>query len=104
MTETIGHDIKELHRHLTGIRYAMFTTRAADRLRSRPMTTIETDAQGEVLVFLANDGSELLDDIGRDPVVDLAYSDNDGHATYRPAGRQRVGSIRRWSRTCGIRS
>ena len=61
----------------------MFTTHAGDRLRSRPMTTIETDDQGETLIFLANDGSELLDDIGRNPAVNLAYSDNDERSTCR---------------------
>ena len=78
MTETTSHEIKELHRHIKGIRFSMFATRAGDRLRSRPMTTIETDEQADTLVFLANDGSELLGDIARDPAVNLAYSDNDG--------------------------
>ncbi len=78
MTETKTIDITELHGYLKGIRYTMFATRSGDRMRSRPMTTIETDEQADTLVFLGNDGSELLDDIGRDPAVNLAYSDNDG--------------------------
>ena len=78
MTDTTSHDIKELHGHLKGIRYTMFATQAGDRLRSRPMTTIETDEESQTLIFLANDGSDLLEDIGREPAVNLAYSDNDG--------------------------
>jgi len=78
MAETTTNDIETLHDHLKGIRYTMFTTRAGERLRSRPMTTIETEEGGDSLLFLGNDGSELLDDIAVDPRVNLAYSDNDG--------------------------
>jgi general stress protein 26 len=78
MVETTTNDIETLHEHLKGIRYTMFTTRAGERLRSRPMTTIETEEAGDSLLFLGNDGSELLHDIAGDPRVNLAYSDNDG--------------------------
>jgi general stress protein 26 len=78
MAETTTNDTETLHDHLKGIRYTMFTTRAGERLRSRPMTTIETEERGDLLLFLGNDGSELLHDIAGDPRVNLAYSDNDG--------------------------
>jgi general stress protein 26 len=78
MTATTNADINQLHEYLKGIRYTMFTTQVEDRLRSRPMTTIETDDQDAVLFFLGNDGSAQLQDIGRNPAVNLAYADNDG--------------------------
>jgi general stress protein 26 len=72
--------LETLHDKLEGIRFTMFTTRDGTRLRSRPMTTIETD-DADTLWFLGNDGSALLADIARDPNGDLAYADNDG-STY----------------------
>lgn len=78
MATTTTNDLKTLHEHLTGIRFTMFATRDGDRLRSRPMTTIEAKAGGDSLLFLGNHGSELLADIATDPSVNLAYSDNDG--------------------------
>ena len=73
--------LEKLHDMLEGIRFTMFTTRNGMRLRSRPMTTIETEEGGDTLWFLGNHGSSLLADIDRDPNVALAYADNDG-STY----------------------
>jgi general stress protein 26 len=78
MATTTTNDIQELHKHLEGIRYTMFTTRFEGGMRSRPMTTIETEEGSDRLLFLGNDGSELLADIATDPHVNLAYADNDG--------------------------
>jgi general stress protein 26 len=80
-TTTTTDDLQALHEHLEGIRFTMFTTRDGERLRSRPMTTIESKDGGETLLFLGNHGSELLADIARDPHVNLAYSD-EGDAKY----------------------
>ncbi len=78
MATTTTNDLQALHDHLKGIRFTMFATRDGDRMRSRPMTTIEAKDGGDRLLFLGNDGSELLADIAGDPNVNLAYSDNDG--------------------------
>jgi general stress protein 26 len=77
-TTTTTNDLQALHDHLKGIRFTMFATHDGERMRSRPMTTIESKDGGDTLLFLGNDGSELLADIATDPHVNLAYSDNDG--------------------------
>jgi general stress protein 26 len=58
------------------IQFAMFTTRAEGRLRSRPMTTqnSEVDERASLWFFMSR-GSEAVNDIGADPVVNVAYAD-----------------------------
>jgi general stress protein 26 len=58
------------------IRFAMFTTRTDGRLRARPMTTqnSELDENASLWFFMSN-GSETVNDIGADPVVNVAYAD-----------------------------
>ena len=58
------------------IQFAMFTTRADGRLRSRPMTTqnSEVDERSSLWFFMSR-GSEAVNDIGADPVVNVAYAD-----------------------------
>jgi general stress protein 26 len=58
------------------IQFAMFTTRADGRLRSRPMTTqnSEVDERASLWFFMSR-GSEAVNDIGADPVVNVAYAD-----------------------------
>jgi|RhiMethySRZTD1v2_1073278.scaffolds.fasta_scaffold541433_2 general stress protein 26 len=58
------------------IKFAMFTTRADGRLRSRPMTTqnSEVDERSSLWFFMSR-GSEAVNDIGADPVVNVAYAD-----------------------------
>jgi len=58
------------------IKFAMFTTRADGRLRSRPMTTqnSEVDERASLWFFMSR-GSEAVNDIGADPVVNVAYAD-----------------------------
>ena len=58
------------------IQFAMFTTRADGRLRSRPMTTQNSEVdERESLWFFMSRGSEAVNDIGADPVVNVAYAD-----------------------------
>ena len=58
------------------IQFAMFTTRADGRLRSRPMTTqnSEVDERASLWFFMSR-GSEAVNDIGADPGVNVAYAD-----------------------------
>lgn len=56
-------------------RFAMMTTQeGADRLRSRPMTTIERDFDGS-LWFFAKADSAAVSALGAHPQVCLSYSD-----------------------------
>ena len=58
------------------IRFAMFTTRTDGRLRSRPMTTqnSEVDERSSLWFFMSR-GSDAVGDLESDPVVNVAYAD-----------------------------
>lgn len=58
------------------IRFAMFTTRTDGRLRSRPMTTqnSEVDERSSLWFFMSR-GSDAVGDLELDPVVNVAYAD-----------------------------
>jgi general stress protein 26 len=58
------------------IQFAMFTTRADGRLRSRPMTTqnSEVDERSSLWFFMSR-GSDAVGDLESDPVVNVAYAD-----------------------------
>ena len=68
-------DLAKLTEMLDGVRFTMFTTRSEGGLRSRPMTTLETDAAGSIWFFGTQD-SDLTDEIKADPQVVLTYADN----------------------------
>ena len=78
MTETTtqSNARKLLWELVKDIQFAMFTTRADGRLRSRPMTTqnSEVDERASLWFFMSR-GSEAVNDIGADPVVNVAYAD-----------------------------
>jgi general stress protein 26 len=68
-------------------RFAMFTTHdREDRLRARPMTTLEATDDG-TLWFFGVRASELVSEASADPQVGLAYADNDGGSYAFVSGR-----------------
>ena len=75
-TTTQSNARKLLWELVKDIKFAMFTTRADGRLRSRPMTTqnSEVDERASLWFFMSR-GSEAVNDIGADPVVNVAYAD-----------------------------
>jgi general stress protein 26 len=75
-TTTQSNARKLLWELVKDIQFAMFTTRADGRLRSRPMTTQNSEADERAsLWFFMSRGSEAVNDIGADPVVNVAYAD-----------------------------
>lgn len=65
--------LEDLYKLIDGIDVAMFTTRRADgHLVSRPMQT-QARRPGVDLWFVTNWSTDKLDDIARDPHVNLAY-------------------------------
>jgi general stress protein 26 len=73
------------------IQFAMFTTRADGRLRSRPMTTQNSGVdERSSLRFFMSRGSEAVNDIGADPVVNVAYADPGRDAYVSVAGEATV--------------
>lgn len=66
-------EIETLYRMIDGIAIAMMTTRRYDgHLRSRAMAN-QKRAPGADLWFVTADGSAKLDDLARDPHVNLSY-------------------------------
>lgn len=83
MAEESGNKIDKLHDLIKDIRFAMFTTRAANgTLRSRPMTTQgDRSEQQDCLWFFASRSGEPVAELQADPIVNLAYADP-GSDTY----------------------
>jgi general stress protein 26 len=66
-------DLERLYELAKDIEVAMMTTRGPDgHLQSRPMAT-QKRAAGADLWFVTADGTPKLQDLGRDPHVNLAY-------------------------------
>ena len=66
-------ELDTFYRMVDGIEAAMMTTRRADgHLHSRAMAT-QKRADGADLWFVTREGAEKLDDLARDPHLNLAY-------------------------------
>ena len=73
------------------IKFAMFTTRTDGRLHARPMTTQNSELdENASLWFFMSTGSETVNDIGADPVVNVAYADPGRDAYVSVGGEARV--------------
>ena len=75
-----NEDVKQrLMDMICDIKTAMLTTVSADAaLRSRPMMTLECEPSG-VLWFLTSEDQGLVQDLGKDPRINLAFSHLDKH-------------------------
>jgi general stress protein 26 len=84
-TETLSGLIKD-------IRFAMFTTQAADgSLRSRPMTTqSDPGEEQDCLWFFASHTGEAVADLLREPAVNVAYANTSKDAYVSVSGRAAV--------------
>lgn len=66
-------NLKKINELIKNIQFAMLTTRTKDgSLHSRPMTTQDTEFDGDVWFFSERE-SEKVSDIRRDPLVNVAY-------------------------------
>ena len=74
MAESRQESIQKLKEMLEGIDFAMLTTIAGGKFRSRPMSTQEMDENGN-LWFFTSDQTHKIDEIQADPRVSVAYSD-----------------------------
>ncbi|WP_440222578.1 pyridoxamine 5'-phosphate oxidase family protein [Dokdonella sp. MW10] len=74
-TETTpSDDLNTLGELIDGIEIAMLTTRAADgSLVSRPLQTLQFDRKGDLHFFTAADSAKI-EQLLRDPEVNLAYA------------------------------
>src|SRR5436190_20807907 len=65
----------ELHNKIKNIKIAMLTfSDEKGILRSVPMTTMQTECEGNVWFFTSSD-SEKVDEIRRNPHINLSYVD-----------------------------
>ena len=79
--------IAELKSKIKPIRFAMFTTAdGSGRLLSRPMTTQEIDAEGN-LWFFTSSQTELWEDIAVHPQVNLSFAEPENNVYVSISGR-----------------
>ena len=96
--------LDELHALIDGIEVAMMTTRRADGyLVSRPMHTQKRDDFAD-LWFVTNVETQKLDELARDPHVNLAYYDGDSRQWVSVSGTVRVSQNRELIRRLHDRS
>ena len=69
-------DLSRLLDAIRETRFAMFTTRGGDRLRSRPMTVLDVSDEGSVWFLGARD-SDVVAEAAADPRVGLVFADPD---------------------------
>jgi general stress protein 26 len=83
-------DLDALGQLIDGIEVAMLTTHAADgSLVSRPLQTLELDANGD-LVFFTSVESGKVDELAANPDVNVAYADVDANRYVSIRGRARI--------------
>lgn len=86
MAEGKQKSIEQLKEMLEGIDFAMLTTLADGKFRSRPMSTQEMDENGD-LWFFTSDQTHKIDEIQADPRVNVAYSNPDDNTYVSVFGR-----------------
>ena len=86
MEKTREESIKKLGELLEGIDFAMLTTINGDQLRSRPMSTQDVDAHGD-LWFFTSDRTHKVEEIERDNRVCVAYAKPEDNVYVSVSGR-----------------
>lgn len=86
MENTRQESIEKLKGMLEGIDFAMLTTIAGSKFRSRPMSTQELDENGD-LWFFTSDDTHKVDEIEADNRVSVAYSQPDENTYVSVFGR-----------------
>ncbi len=86
MQETRQESIEKLKGLVEDIDFAMLTTIAGNKFRSRPMSTQEMDEDGN-LWFFTSDQTHKVDEIEADSRVSVAYSQPDDNVYVSVFGR-----------------
>lgn len=89
MEKTRQESIEKLKELVEGIDFAMLTTIAGGKLRSRPMSTQEMDENG-ALWFFTSDQTHKVDEIEADNRVNVAYSQPDDNTYVSVFGRAEI--------------
>lgn len=90
MEATHQDNLKKLYALIRGIKFAMLTTvDARGSLRSRPMTTLEAEPDGNLWFFTAIDAPKVAE-TRRDEQVNLGYSDPSDNRYVSVSGRAEV--------------
>ena len=89
MEDRRQESIEKLKEMLEGIDFAMLTTLANGKLRSRPMSTQEMDENGD-LWFFTSDETHKVDEIEADDRVLVAYSAPDDNTYVSVFGHAKI--------------
>lgn len=89
MEDRRQESIEKLKGMLEGIDFAMLTTIAGGKLRSRPMSTQEMDEHGD-LWFFTSDETHKVDEIEKDDRVLVAYSAPDDNTYVSVFGHAKI--------------
>lgn len=92
---TNRENVEKLGDLIKGIRFAMLTTVDPDgSLRSRPMTTQETEFDGTLWFFVQSD-SPKVNEVNQHHQVNVSYADPDHHRYISVSGRAQMVYSRR---------
>lgn len=86
MENTRQESIEKLKGMVEGIDFAMLTTIAGNKFRSRPMSTQEMDENGDIW-FFTSDNTHKVEEIEADNRVSVAYSQPDDNTYVSVFGR-----------------
>ena len=89
MEDRRQESIEKLKGMLEGIDFAMLTTMAGNKFRSRPMSTQEMDENGD-LWFFTSDDTHKVEEIEADDRVLVAYSQPDDNTYVSVFGRAKL--------------
>lgn len=89
MEETRQESIEKLKGMLEGIDFCMLTTNNGGQLRSRPMSTQQFEFDGD-LWFFTSDNTHKVEEIEKDPRVNVAYAKPDDNTFVSVSGRAEV--------------
>ena len=89
MEDRRQESIEKLKGMLEGIDFAMLTTSAGGKFRSRPMSTQEMDENGD-LWFFTSDDTHKVEEIEADDRVLVAYSQPDDNTYVSVFGRAKL--------------
>jgi general stress protein 26 len=91
----VSADLRKLGELIDGIETAMLTTHASDgSMVSRPLQTLAFDANGELVFFTAAD-SHKIDELAKNPDVNLTYAHPTAQRYVSIRGRARIDRDRR---------
>lgn len=89
-TTGMNKDVKTLGEKIKGVRFAMLTTMSPEgKLKSRPMTTMDMEFDGDLWFFVGLD-AEQVSEIRGNKNVNLAYAKPDDNLFVSVAGQAEI--------------